>query len=395
VIDRVINIFTTLDSKSHAHRKRMVTNIYSKSFILSSPTVHAISKSVIYNRLLPLIQQHAISERSLEVLSLNYAYSMDAFTAYQFGLSLSTNFLQDSKTREWFLENYFSVRPYVFWLGEACKMWEWLGQIGIHMVPAGVLDAFPKVQAINLESCDKAEELLSSGHDFSVENMPVIYSHERLAMRKDLDHKNFLNPHFLTTKQDYPRRLEIASDMFDHNAAAFETSGITLSYLYYELSQHPELQNRLRKELHTLSPSFTFPLPEGQEPELPDSKEVDKLPLLDAILQETLRLHTAVPGRQPRITPAKGCTLAGYDQIPGGVTVQSYGSILHSNPEVFPEPAKWRPGRWLDATEEELREMKRWFWAFSSGGRMCIGSHMAIHSKCDLLLVRSGLIGDG
>jgi hypothetical protein len=371
----------------------MITNIYSKSFILSSPTVHAISKAVIYNRLLPLIQQHAISGHPLEVLSLNYAYSMDAFTAYQFGIGLSTNFLQDLKIREWFLENYFSIRPYVFWVGEGYKTWTWLEKIGINMVPTAVLEAFPKIQKINLDSCDKAEELLSSGHEFSIEDTPVIYSQERLAMRKDLDTKTFLNPHFLTTKQEYPRRLEIASDMFDHNAAAFETSGITLSYLYYELSRHPDLQTRLRQELLTLSPSFAYPVPEGQDPELPDSKEVERLPLLDAILQETLRLHTAVPGRQPRVTPAKGCTLAGYDQIPGGVTVQSYGSVLHRNPEVFPEPTEWRPERWLDASEEELKEMKRWFWAFSSGGRMCIGSHMAIHSKFDLLLVRIVLTG--
>lgn len=30
-------------------------------------------------------------------------------------------------------------------------------------------------------------------------------------------------------------------------------------------------------------------------------------------------------------------------------------------------------------TEEQRRERDRWFWAFSSGGRMCIGSNFAMH----------------
>ena len=52
---------------------------------------------------------------------------------------------------------------------------------------------------------------------------------------------------------------------------------------------------------------------------------------------------------------------------------------LHRNPEVFPEPEIWRPERWLiDQTSPEYKEMLRWFWAFGSGGRMCIGSHLAV-----------------
>jgi cytochrome P450 len=45
---------------------------------------------------------------------------------------------------------------------------------------------------------------------------------------------------------------------------------------------------------------------------------------------------------------------------------------LHRNAEVFPEPLKFDPERWLGPTEQ-VALMNRWFWAFSSGGRMCIG----------------------
>jgi cytochrome P450 len=93
---------------------------------------------------------------------------------------------------------------------------------------------------------------------------------------------------------------------------------------------------------------------------------------------ETLRLHAPIPGLEPRITPAGGCTLAGYDNIPGNVRVSAMPYALHRNGDVFPDPGSWRPERWLQASEAEMKEMLRWFWAFGSGGRMCIGSNLAM-----------------
>ncbi|KAI0592101.1 CypX Cytochrome P450 [Pyrenophora tritici-repentis] len=49
---------------------------------------------------------------------------------------------------------------------------------------------------------------------------------------------------------------------------------------------------------------------------------------------------------------------------------------LHRNGSVFPEPLKWKPERWLGGGKDKA-EMEKWFWAFSSGARMCIGVHLA------------------
>lgn len=367
-----------MSGQEHAKRKRMLSHIYSKSYILACPTVRETTKAVLFDRLLPIIQEAANTQKPLEVLEVLAAYSMDAFMTYQFGLKLGSNFLQNVEERKWYLGLFYVRRPYLFWTTELPKFTAMARRIGIKLVPDWVEKTTTDLEDWQMRFCDKAEALLSSEATIAVEDKPLVYDWERTAFQKqDGKEARALNG------QPYPRRLELASDMYDHNAAAHETSGDTLTYVFYELSRRPGLQERLREELRTLTPNLAYP-PPSDEVDLPDGKEVDKLSLLDAILQETLRLWVAVPGGQPRVTPSPTCSLAGYDNIPPGVRVQSAGYTIHRNPDVFPEPEEWIPERWLNQTPERLSEMRRWFWAWGSGGAMCIGSNIATHCKLPL-----------
>lgn len=370
----------------------MLSNVYAKSYVLTSPTTHEITKQIIYKRLLPLIANVANNKKPLEMLSLSYAYAMDSFMAYQYGLSLSSNFIQNAEERQWFLERFFAKRPWMFWAVEVPNFSSLVAKFGIQLWPKWTDTAAEDLENWSLNICDRAEDLLSSEITPAAVDTPVIYAQQRAAMRKhyqtsssDIEkstqtQQQLQDPNLLKINQPYPHRLEIASDMHCHSAAALETSGDTLTYIYYELSRRPDLQSKLRSELLSIENPLLYP-PTSSEIELPDPKTLDSLPILDSILQETLRLWPAVPGAQPRVTPAAGCTLAGYENIPGGVRVQASTFAIHKNGEVFPEPEEWKPERWVDASKEELVEMRRWFWGWGSGGRMCIGSNVAVHSK--------------
>ena len=187
--------------------------------------------------------------------------------------------------------------------------------------------------------------------------------------------------------------------MLDHLAAGQETSGIALTYLTWHLSQNIAIQNALRAELLTLDkpmrypPSFSSPagekaFHEGQldwleDIRLPSYKQLDSLPILHAVIMETLRLNPPLPGGQPRITPYPSCILGDYE-IPGGVRVGARAWSLHRNVKAYPYPDIWDHTRWLDGPgndTEARKERERWFWPFSSGGRMCIGSNFAMHGK--------------
>lgn len=368
-------MFAMIDSKEHSQRKRMLSNIYAKSVVLASPTLKVASHTILFNRLLPILENSADSQTPIDVHKLHYAYSIDSFTAYQFGLKLSSNLIQDVAKREWYLHHFFSPRRWVFWDTELPKLKDRLLKLGIRLVPKWCEESTKLLEDWNLDLCDGAEKLLSEQPNVSASDSdwPNVYA-TALDKFKQLEKK----PGYAVKDG----RLEVASEMYDHNAAALETSGDTLTHVHYELARRPALQRRLREELMKLDPPILIlsAKPEKQY-ELPDFKSIDSLPLLDAVLHETLRLWPSVPGGQPRQTPPGApSTLAGYDNIPPGVRVQSAAYTLHRNPDVFPEPEEWKPERWLDATPEKMTEMRRWFWAFGSGGRMCIGLHIAMHS---------------
>ncbi len=371
----VPNMFSMVNSKPHSIRKRMISNVYSKSYLQSSPEFHQISKTMIFSRLLPVLEEASIKRQPLDVLELNFSSTMDFIIAFIFGLQNSTNFLQDIPSRKHWLSIYQSRRPYRFWAGELPGVVSFFKKLGIHVVPAWVADASRELEAWTLDKCTAAASSISPEskeasdpiRPSSTATEPIVYTqlHTPLALSTPPPPSPYLLP------------LLIATELHDHLAAGHETSGITLTYLMHELSLHPSIQSALRTELRSLSPPLTYP-PHSPTHDLPSPRDIDALPLLHACLTETLRLHAAIPGPQPRITPSTPTSLAGSPPLPGGVRVSAQAYTLHRNAAVFPEPEVWKPERWLNAGEEKEREMGRWFWTFGSGGRMCVGRHFAV-----------------
>ncbi|KAJ6099140.1 hypothetical protein N7467_000675 [Penicillium canescens] len=363
------NIFTLEDNALHSARKKKISNTFSKSFITSSPTARAATRDVLFGRYLPTIRKASSEDNPVEVLGMNYSYSMDTFVQFQFGRSLGSNLLEDDKERKLYLDGFFAPYPFLFWQYYFPKLADSLRKIGIYLIPRSVDTKFAAAEDWNLQKCDSAQQLLASSEPIHSEDQPVIF---RQALRSMSDFKG--------SKGAYPQRMQIASDMFAHSSAAFETSGNTETYIFYEMCRNAEWQTKLHEELRGIKLPQQEDLKRKVEiDDITEPKDIDALPILHAIIMETLRLWPAVPGGQPRVVP-KACSLGGYSDIPAGTIVQSYAYILHRTPEVFPDPFQWKPQRWLDASPDELANMKRWFWAFGSGPRMCIGSNFAYYS---------------
>lgn len=367
--------------ETHTARKRMLSNIYAKSVLSASPAMAEICAELLCRRMLPRIVK--APNGVLDAYELLCALTMDGVTAYLFGLNQSSNHTQSEDLGAKWLRNYKARQDYMFFPQELpgpTRFLTWLGLRAL-VVPRWVDTANADIEAWALEMCDAAERAIFAGSPSSPGDEPVVYGQLRSMLKKQELHTDGEQKDTLTEQQ----RLEIASELLDHLAAGFDTSGITLTYLAWQLSRphNAPVQTALQQELHSLKHHIRAVDESQTMASLPDPKDIDALPMLHAIVMETLRLHAAIPGGQPRVTPANA-TLGPPDAevhgIPAGVRVVSYAHSLHRNPDIFPEPEEWRPERWLDpeGRVDTGGEKARWFWAFSSGGRMCIGSNLAM-----------------
>jgi unspecific monooxygenase len=348
----------------------MMSNIYSKSTLQSSPHLSIVSDAIIFDRLLPIIQESVDAGETMDVHDLNMGLTLDFVSGYLFGLRNGTNHLQDHAFRKQWLHLYLCRKPFEFYHQEAPNLAPWMKCIGLRIIPKYCDSANAMLDAWALDLCAKAGDSIDST-DPAFE--PIVYKQLKQGLDKQALKAGISKP------DPVEQRNEIACEMYDQLTAGFETSAVGLTYLFWQLSRHPEIQEKLREELMTLDPPISFP----KSNELPSAKSIDSLPLLEAIVTETLRLHAPIPGIQPRVTPAPSCTLAGYDNIPANTRVNAQAYSLHRNPEVFPNPESWEPKRWLreENSVAELEERRRWLWAFGSGGRMCVGSNLALQGN--------------
>ncbi|KAG2416045.1 hypothetical protein HFD88_007237 [Aspergillus terreus] len=106
----------------------------------------------------------------------------------------------------------------------------------------------------------------------------------------------FLSQLLNTTSEEHNRPLnesEAAEELIALMFAGSETVGVTMNWLLWELAHHPEVQEKLFKEICEVMPSPTSSVPYD---------ELANLPFLRAVIKETLRVHTAILGPFPRVT---------------------------------------------------------------------------------------------
>ena len=376
-------MFSMVHRQPHKERKRIISSAYSKTTLFASPQIEKISQ-VLLERLLPTIEAATRQQNPLDALEYSLAFSIDFITAYLFGLRSSTNFLQDVETRKRWLNAHDRTKGHQFWPMEFPSLNAFMRIFGIDIMPSEVVLLTKEVQDLCLQLMAMVENSSPSTTNEAKDESrswtkPVVYEHLLRQLGQLSDNKAPTS----VPGQSSQAQLTIASELMDHIIAGTETSGWTLTYILYELSLNPQLQIALRSELCTLSSSMVYTERSFRQPsplasaDLPSPHELDSLPLLDAIVLETLRRYPAVPGAQPRVS--RGQTSIGrFVDIPPGIRVSAQAYSLHRNENAFPDPESWIPMRWLDCDKELRENMMRWFWPFGSGGRMCIGNHFAM-----------------
>jgi cytochrome P450 len=144
--------------------------------------------------------------------------------------------------------------------------------------------------------------------------------------------------------------------------AGHETTALTLAWTWYLLGENPSAEARLHEELHGVLG--------GRAPEPGD---LERLPYLQAVVSESLRLYSPA-AVMSRLSTAP-FSFGGYD-FPQGTTAIMSQWVMHRDPRFYDDPEAFRPERWLDGLEARLP--KGAYFPFGDGPRRCIGQGFAL-----------------
>ncbi|MBI2246095.1 MAG: cytochrome P450 [Nocardioides sp.] len=146
--------------------------------------------------------------------------------------------------------------------------------------------------------------------------------------------------------------------------AGHHTSSGTAAWALIELMRHPAVMTGVVAELDEL-------YADGSEVSF---QALRSIPLLEAALKETLRLHPPLIILM-RVVQEE-LQLAGH-RIPPGAVVAASPRVSNRIPEDFPDPDAFDPGRYVDPRQEDLQN--RWTWIpFGAGKHRCVGNAFAM-----------------
>lgn len=155
-------------------------------------------------------------------------------------------------------------------------------------------------------------------------------------------------------------REEVDTFMF----AGHDTVSCSICFALFELAKHPEVQQRIFQESIEV-------LGEVDTEEL-TFRNVQDMKYLDMVIKETMRIYSPVPFIERQLT--REVTNNGVT-YPSETIITLVPFAMHRNPEIFPDPLKFDPNRFLP--ENVAKRHPFAYIPFSAGPRNCIGQRFA------------------
>ncbi len=154
-------------------------------------------------------------------------------------------------------------------------------------------------------------------------------------------------------------------------AAGHETTASAMAWTWYLLSQHPQVENRMHRELDSVLA--------GRSPGVDD---LPRLTYMAMVFSESMRLYPPVWIMTRRTLG--NFRLGDYD-VPPGSYIHVCQYLLHRDSRYFADPQRFDPMRW---TPEEYATRPRFcYFPFGAGSRKCIGESFAFMEGMLLLAI--------
>jgi len=167
--------------------------------------------------------------------------------------------------------------------------------------------------------------------------------------------------------------------------AGHDTVHFTIESAIWELVKDPLVQDRLRSEIRSMHEAAE----KNADKRSDDMNDIDNLPYLQAVCNETLRLHHSVPLMHRR--SIEDVVVAGQ-AFPKGTTFMIPIRAFNVSPTFWKsDPSVFDPERWLDDPALGGAKDRNAFMTFSAGARICIGQRFA---RAELKHLLAGLVAE-
>lgn len=151
---------------------------------------------------------------------------------------------------------------------------------------------------------------------------------------------------------------QLVDEMLILFIAGHETTANALSFIFFEISQNPEAEEKLKIEIED----------EGETVFTPES--LMKKSFTVNIIKEAMRLHP--PAWAVDREALEDDSFKEYSW-PKGTLIILYVSGLHRNPKYWEHPDQFIPERFEDENAKNFA-----YYPFGAGPRLCIGEHFAM-----------------
>ncbi|XP_036624679.1 cytochrome P450 3A4-like [Trichosurus vulpecula] len=277
-----------------------------KKWILMFPIINQYGDVLVKN-----MRKEAEKSKPVPVKDIFGAYSMDVITSTSFGIHVdSLNNQNDPYIREMKKLVAFNILdPFI---------------LAIMLFP--FLNPLFKKFDVSLFPKDTTEFLAKVIKKMKEERMKNSQKHRVDFLQLMMDSQTSKNSEMHLSDE------EIVAQSIIFLFAGYEATSSVLSFLFYNLATHPEVQQKLQEEIDAVLPNK----------EAVTYDALVQMEYLDMVINENLRLFP-VAGRVERV--AKKTVEINGLTIPKGTVVMAPPFVLHRDPEYWTEPEEFHPER--------------------------------------------------
>jgi cytochrome P450 len=345
------SIQSTLHSDLHKKRRGALMRFFSKRSVLKLEPV-IVAK---VEQLSAGVERHFQTGRVLHAGTAFAALTLDVITDYCFDQSFDC--LSDPDFSPEWKETMTALFDFVPYL----KTFGWT-QAYLTALPSSLLEntaptvnRFTVMKAANRETIQKLHDNWQASNAEKHDSDRVFSDKPNRTIFYDILDSQVLPPEEKTVDR-------LADEAFGMVVAGGDTVGRALSNLFYHLHMNPVWLHQIRAEIDTAMPSPTH---------LASLSDLENLPIFTAAIKETLRVSNLITERLVLLEPEETLVYNNW-VIPPKTPICMSLCSMHNDPNVFPNPKAFNPGRWIEA-KQTGQNLDKYYVPFAKGSRSCLG----------------------